>query len=142
MGKIVDLMGALTRDVPRACAGKIIIAEDEFLVRLMLAETLRAAGFIVHEALNGEEAISLLTALPHVDAVVTDMHMRTSVDGNAVLEFVRAHQPHVLVLLASAHSPNGHYFDAVFQKPIEPSQIVVWLKERIANGRARRVGGG
>src|SRR5262245_66458179 len=103
MGPVPNVMGALNKDGAGACAGRIIVAEDDVLVRLMLAEALRTAGFIVHEALNGDEAISLLTTIPDVDAVLTDMHMTTWADGVVVLEFVRAHHPHTLILLVSGH---------------------------------------
>jgi two-component system, response regulator PdtaR len=117
-------------------AGKIVVAEDEVLVRLAISEALRAVEFTVYEAVNADEAIKLLSTFPDVDAVVTDMSMQTPVDGLTVLNFIRAHHPHVLVVLASAHSTETARFDAVFPKPFDPAGIIHWLKQKI--GRAER----
>src|SRR5262245_56802916 len=142
MSAVPNVMRALTEDVAGAYAGRIIVAEDEVLVRLMLAEGLRAAGFAVVEALDGDEVISLLTTIPDVDAVLTDMHMRTWADGVAVLEFARAHHPHTLILLVSGHPfPEAARFDAEFRKPVDPGQVVAWLKEQMAARGTQSRGG-
>ncbi len=52
----------------------IVIADDEPPIRLVVGEKLRSAGFIVHEARDGEEALELIRA--HAPAgVVTDLQM-------------------------------------------------------------------
>jgi len=71
---------------------QVLVAEDEALVRLMVADVLREQGFHVFEAVDAEEAVAILKAVP-VHAVVTDLHMRTVGDGAAVAEYVRAHCP-------------------------------------------------
>lgn len=52
----------------------IIVADDETHIRLVVAEKLRSAGFIVHEARDGEEALDLAHQ-HHPDAIVTDLQM-------------------------------------------------------------------
>jgi CheY-like chemotaxis protein len=59
---------------------KVLFAEDEVLVRLMMAEALRGEGFQVFEASDGEEGISVLKAMP-VDVVITDLRMSAVADG-------------------------------------------------------------
>jgi PleD family two-component response regulator len=66
-------------DVPPN-AVKLLYAEDEVLLRLMLADALREAGFQVFEASDGEESISILKTMS-VDVVVTDLRMATLTDG-------------------------------------------------------------
>lgn len=52
----------------------LVIADDEAPIRMVVGEKLRAAGIIVHEARDGEEALEL--ARRHVPvAVVTDLQM-------------------------------------------------------------------
>src|SRR6516225_10364235 len=53
---------------------QVLVAEDEFLVRRMVADVLREQGFHVFEAGDAEEAVGILKAVP-VDAVVTDLRM-------------------------------------------------------------------
>ena len=58
----------------RACLQKVVFAEDEALVRLMMADVLREEGFQVIEVSDAVEAISILKAMP-VDVVITDLRM-------------------------------------------------------------------
>jgi PleD family two-component response regulator len=46
---------------------QVLVAEDEALVRLMVADVLREQGFHVFEAVDAEEAVAILKAVP-VDA--------------------------------------------------------------------------
>jgi CheY-like chemotaxis protein len=69
---------------------KVLFAEDEDLVRLMMADVLRDAGFQVLEASDAAEAISILKAMA-VDVVITDLRMSAIADGLEVAAYVRAH---------------------------------------------------
>jgi CheY-like chemotaxis protein len=111
---------------------RVLVAEDEVLVRLSIAAELRNEGLDVLEAANAEEAISILKTLK-VDVVITDMNMRTPVDGLAVASYVRAHCPGTALVLASAMTPpvlEAYGFDAVFAKPYQADDIVRWIKRR------------
>jgi len=111
---------------------KVLVAEDEVVVRLMLADELRRSGLQVFEAANADEAISILKSLP-MDVVLTDLHMKTALDGLELAGYVRAHHPGVLLLLSSAHTPpvaECDWFDAFFVKPYSPQQIVAYIKRR------------
>ena len=55
--------------------GTILVVEDEELVRDMIAEELRDAGFHVLEAADGEAASSLLTDDNTVDVPVSYTHL-------------------------------------------------------------------
>ncbi len=58
-------------DSPR----RVLIAEDEALIRLDLAEMLREEGYeVVGEAGDGQEAVELAEAL-HPDLVIMDVKM-------------------------------------------------------------------
>ncbi len=55
-------------------AATIVVADDETHIRLVVAEKLRSAGYTVHEARDGEEALDL--ARQHnPDAIITDLQM-------------------------------------------------------------------
>jgi len=68
---------------------QVLVAEDEALVRLMVADVLREQGFHVFEAVDAEEAVAILKAVP-VHAVVTDLQMHNVEDGAAVADYVRS----------------------------------------------------
>ena len=81
--------------------GRILVAEDEQLIRTMMVDVLRDAGYEVLEATNGLEAIRLLAEFDHVSAVVTDIYMPV-LDGIDVAHEVHARHPQIPVIFASA----------------------------------------
>jgi CheY-like chemotaxis protein len=111
---------------------KIVVAEDEVLLRLMLADVLRDEGFQVFEAAHADEAISILESMADVDVVVSDMRMRATQDGLSLVSYVRAHRPGVSMVLASAHVPLRveATLDAIFVKPFNPREIARWIRRR------------
>ena len=77
---------------------RILIAEDETLIRMDLAEMLRENGYeVVAEATNGEEAISLATELKP-DLSILDVKM-PKLDGISAAEVIVKISP-VLMLTA------------------------------------------
>jgi DNA-binding response OmpR family regulator len=109
---------------------KVLFAEDEVLLRLMLCDFLRDNGFQVFEATGAAEAMSILSATP-VDVVITDLHMRATGDGMELARHVRAHLPSASLLLAAATIPplvEPSAFDAFFIKPYQPEHIVAWIR--------------
>ena len=81
----------------------VLVVEDEWLIRLDLADGLREAGRAVVEAANGAEAIAYLQSGAPVDLIVTDVRMPGPVDGLAVLTFARRWLPNLPVIVCSGH---------------------------------------
>jgi CheY-like chemotaxis protein len=52
---------------------RVLVVDDHPLVREVLAQQLRAAGFDVARAESGIEALALLTAGEHIDLLLTDL---------------------------------------------------------------------
>ena len=77
---------------------RILIAEDETLIRMDLAEMLRENGYeVIGEAANGEEAVALAQAL-NPDLVILDVKM-PKLDGISAAETIVKISP-VLMLTA------------------------------------------
>jgi CheY-like chemotaxis protein len=81
---------------------RILVVEDEFLIRLLISDALRDAGFDVIEAFNGDEAIDILSTAP-VDLVLSDVRMPGAIDGLELLRLVRETLPALPVILTSGH---------------------------------------
>jgi CheY-like chemotaxis protein len=52
---------------------RILVLEDNVLLRYILAEWLRTDGFDVVEAASADEAVSILSSVIGVDLVITDV---------------------------------------------------------------------
>jgi two-component system, response regulator PdtaR len=108
-------------------ASRVLVVEDEALVRLSMCEEIERAGFKVYEADNADEAIRLLEANPDIQLIFTDVDMPGSMDGVKLAHYVRRRWPPVKIIVTSGHPhvtaeqlPNGSLF---LSKPYYPEQV-------------------
>jgi DNA-binding response OmpR family regulator len=78
----------------------VLVVEDEFLIRFMIADYLTECGFLVLEASTADDALVLLETTP-VDVVFSDVNMPGRMDGFDLACWIRANRPETSVLLAS-----------------------------------------
>lgn len=84
---------------------RILVADDNALVMLTVADLLDDAGFISEGACDGAGAIARLTAAGEaIDALVTDIQMGTGPDGWMVARHARALKPHLPVIYMTGAS--------------------------------------
>ena len=79
---------------------KLLIVEDDVLIRAAAAQYLRGAGFEVLEAVSVEQALELLQAGP-VQAVFADVKLPGTQSGLDLMRIVQADFPKAKVLLTS-----------------------------------------
>ena len=84
-----------------------LIVEDEWLLRMEIAEELRSAGFLIVEA-AGEHALIQLAAGGRLDFLITDIRLGGPVDGWRVAEAARAAYPKLGVIYVSANPIMEH----------------------------------
>lgn len=80
--------------------GRILIVEDDVLIRAAAAQYLRGAGFEVLEAVSVEQALELLRSSP-VQVVFTDVKLPGSQNGLDLMRIVQSDFPKAKVLLTS-----------------------------------------
>lgn len=86
----------------------ILVAEDEVLIRLVLAEHLRDCGYRVLEAANAFEAIQILTEEIQVDILLADVQMPGEMNGFGLARWTRQHRPKIKVIITSGHEQAAH----------------------------------
>ncbi len=85
-------------------AERVLVAEDEPLVRNVVVRTLRAAGYDVVAAVSGDAALALALADPTgFDLLVSDVQM-PGLDGQRLAQALRERQPTLSVLFMSGYS--------------------------------------
>jgi|SRR5579871_1448657 len=82
----------------------ILVVEDDVLVRHAVTEFLRDSGFRVLGAVNGEEAVTVLSADVQVDAVFSDVIMPGRLNGFALAGWMKTNRPNIPVLLTSGYA--------------------------------------
>jgi CheY-like chemotaxis protein len=98
--------------------GRVLLVDDEPLIRKSLSRQLVAAGYVVRVAEDGLEAIGKLRA-GHIDVIVSDLNM-PRMSGVEFLNIIRKRFPQIPVILISAvvadEIPAGAAFDAYCHK--------------------------
>jgi len=111
-----------------AIARRVIVAEDESLIRMDIVETLKENGFeVVAEASDGEQAVSLATE-HRPDLVVMDIKM-PNMDGITAAEQMMALKIPVVLLTAFSQKElvdraNAAGAMAYVVKPFSPSDLL------------------
>ena len=118
----MDASGILASNRPL----RILVVDDEPIVLGLMRRTLTDAGHGVLSATNGLEALELAaTAVPRVDAVVTDVQM-PQMGGEALAAALRQADPNLPVLFVSGF--NGGSAPTLpgsfLAKPFTPDQLV------------------
>lgn len=78
----------------------ILVAEDEWLIRMAVSEHLRECGFFVIEASSAGAARAALETT-RIDAVFSDINMPGARDGIDLALWIEANHPTVAVVLTS-----------------------------------------
>jgi PAS domain S-box-containing protein len=82
----------------------ILLVEDEELVRMMLVEVLKAAGYFVLDARHGTDALELAAHFDsHIDLLVTDMTM-PGFSGSELANRLAAPRPDMRVLFITGYT--------------------------------------
>ena len=105
----------------------VLIVEDEVLIRMLLSDALRQAGYNVIEAANADEAMSVLDTSPSPDVLITDVRMPGSIDGFELAAHVRRTKPRLKVIITSGHAGPDRAVgvaDAFLPKPYELALII------------------
>ncbi|WP_315744174.1 MULTISPECIES: response regulator [unclassified Bradyrhizobium] len=83
---------------------RILVVEDDPLVRELVVEALREEGYEVIHAANGEQALAWCKR-QIADVLVTDIRLPGGVDGWQIAERCREHDPELQVIYATGFSP-------------------------------------
>jgi len=117
---------------------KVLIAEDEVLLGLLLTEFLLEAGHVVlGPAMTASEALSLARAAPP-DLALIDIELRDGASGIALAETLA--RAGVLTIFASAQAAlarlNRRHAIGYIAKPYAPAVVIETLRwvEAVRNG--------
>jgi DNA-binding response OmpR family regulator len=113
---------------------RVLLIEDDDLVRMMLSETLGSDGIEVDGLANAEDALILLGAGQVPDVLVTDVDLGPGINGFDLAEIARSRHPDVEVILISGLPPEagGHALrrhERFFRKPFAPAELAAAIRE-------------
>jgi CheY-like chemotaxis protein len=123
-------MAKLIRDSTRP--GRILLVDDEEMVRKAIRLILTYGGYHIVEAVDGEEAVQkYLEASPPFDLVLMDLDM-PRLNGPEAIARIRRHDPEAkAILLSGGVRLGGQERMAFLQKPFEVQQLIGLVRETL-----------
>ena len=124
---------------------RVVVVDDDELVREMLMANLQDAGFEPVGAASGAEALFKLDQGPEVDAVVTDLSM-PGISGWELISEIRSRGLQIPVLMLTGHVGTTEPVEGLgrfllMQKPVTPDQLTRRLTALIAERPPASAGG-
>jgi two-component sensor histidine kinase/DNA-binding response OmpR family regulator len=116
----------------------VLVVEDEMILRMRAANIVEDAGFRPVEAVNADEAISILESRSDISLLFTDIQMPGSIDGLKLAHAVHERWPSIKIILVSgqvkpsdAERPANSRF---FSKPLGVEHMIAELQAMVGAG--------
>src|ERR1051325_2937975 len=123
---------------------RILIVDDEEVLRDMLDAVLRREGFGVLTAASGEEALNVLDSTEDIDLVILDV-MLPGISGIDTLRAMRISNPALPVIVITAFSSIDGAIEAMKQgafhyipKPFKNEEVVLTVNKALEQRRLSR----
>ncbi len=115
---------------------RVLLIEDDELVRMSLSDTLTEEGFDVESLANAEDALVLLGAGQVPDVLVTDIHLGPGLDGIDLADVARVKHPDVGVVFISGEpsEAQGHRLGAherLLRKPFSSCSLTQVIRDTL-----------
>jgi two-component sensor histidine kinase/FixJ family two-component response regulator len=117
---------------------KVLVVEDEMMLRVRAVDIVEDAGFTPIEAVNADEALAILESRSDIELLFTDIQMPGSMDGLKLAHAVHRRWPSIKIILVSgkltlaeAEKPTHSRF---FGKPLDEKQMIAEMQEMIGQG--------
>jgi PAS domain S-box-containing protein len=127
--------------VPAAEATPLLFVEDDAIVSMSAVELLESAGYRVHAAARGDEALAILDRHREIKILVTDIGL-PGMNGQQLATEARRRQPGLKVLFVTGYDRTGTIGRKALEpdtlhiiKPYAPEELFATLR-RLSNGAA------
>jgi len=118
---------------------RILVVEDEPLIRFAIAEALRELDVCVVEAATADEAWGYLASGGQADLVFTDHLMPGSMTGGQLAVRISQQYPALKVIVVSAYFNDRGWSGRVVRKPYKLQETAVELAELAAQSNRNRI---
>jgi CheY-like chemotaxis protein len=131
----------MSTDLPKV--PKVLIVEDEMMLRMRAVDIVEDAGFSPVQAINADQALSILESRSDISLLFTDIQMPGSMDGLKLAHAVHDRWPAIKIILVSgqvnpsdAERPKDSRF---FGKPLSDGQMIAELQAMVGAGALKTV---
>ncbi|MBA3516980.1 MAG: response regulator [Rhizobiales bacterium] len=86
---------------PSGSSTNVLVVEDEMVLRMRAVDIVEDAGFTAVEAVNADEALSILESRSDISLLLSDIQMPGSMDGLKLAHAVHDRWPSIKIILVS-----------------------------------------
>lgn len=115
----------------------VLVAEDDVLLRIAIAEYLRDCGFRVIEAAGGLEAKTVLQRGPQIHVLFADARLAGSDNGFALAQWTRRYRPKITVILSAGLMRKAEAAAHLCARNQTPPPPASYLRDRIQAMKAQ-----
>jgi two-component sensor histidine kinase len=116
----------------------VLVVEDEMMLRMRAVDMVEDAGFTAVEAINADDALTILESRSDIELLFTDIQMPGSMDGLKLAYAVHKRWPSIKIILVSGQlnltdsdKPADSRF---FGKPLDVKQMILEMQDMIGSG--------
>src|SRR3954468_9269802 len=121
----------------------VLVVEDEMVLRMRAVDIVEDAGFKAVEAVNADEALSILESRSDISLLFSDIQMPGTMDGLKLAHAVHDRWPSIKIILVSGQvrpSDGDQPADSrFFGKPLEMKHMIAQLQEMVGAGALKVV---
>ncbi len=106
------------RDAPRGTGERILVVEDDQVVRMLMIEVLEELGYQLIQASDAQSALGLLERHAPLDLLLTDVGL-PGMNGRQLADAARQRQPGLKVLFATGYAEGAELRDGYLGKDMD-----------------------
>ena len=115
----------------------ILVVEDEMLLRMRAVDMVEDAGYFSIEAVDADEALSILQSRSDIALLFTDIQMPGSMNGLELAHAVYKRWPPIKIILASGQlklsSSDIPKDSRFFGKPLKSDEMVAEMRDMLGD---------
>lgn len=115
----------------------VLLVEDEFLIRVVLADALGDEGFACIQAPTGQAALDVITGAAPLSAIIVDAGL-PDMSGERVIEAAARHRPGTPIIRCSGRpGPAQETPDVkvhVYPKPYDAGELAKFIASLVTAG--------
>jgi CheY-like chemotaxis protein len=136
----------MEQEIPVFGEGRILVMDDEAMIRKLAGELLTYLGYNVEFALDGDEAVKYykeaMDSKKPFDAVILDLTVKGGMGGKEAIEKLAKIDPNVVAIVSSGYCNDPgitdyrkYGFRGVVTKPYTMSELGEKLNEAVTSQR-------
>ena len=115
----------------------VLVVEDEMLLRMRAVDMVEDAGYVPVEAVDADEALTILQSRSDIALLFSDIQMPGSMSGLQLALAVHERWPRIKIILASgqlklskSEIPENSRF---FGKPLDSGEMIAEIREMLGH---------